>query len=533
MHRRPLSAALLARSTAALLLTASVQLSCTASTLREDAGTIEDSATRDAGGDVLDAGRDAGDGTDTGTDAGDDTDAGSDLDAGIAVGPPCEKTQGVCAGAAHARLEDGGFEPTCTALSYGSDYEPAETRCDGLDNDCDGETDRHWATLFPRSEGSTWNVPVARMDGGYVALAQERDGGFSLRRFDDQLEALAEPEPLKPAGTGYLDGPALLNTAQGIALTYERRGQQDVTDFYVPLSAEGLLLRGNDGEPFYSSLNTTPGFPYGSLRTAPSFDGSKVLVSFHETDAGTPFMAYATEVLGLVTDPLGNIVTPRTSLMRVRVEGAGLFPKSVLGVEDGFVLAVSEWPPELGMAFTLRLQRFSSALAPVGSERTIELLSETDAHLANVPADPGSGGPPQPVLVYRESFADGGSGLFVVRNLFDGGEPEAWNDVAADTAFLRALGTPRGLQVAWKTVTYCPECISPTGIRGTSRGRVFARGEDSGVVDLTPSTADLDFDPYARPGVGLTAGPDGWMTFFLPVLQEGGVELRAVSYCAP
>lgn len=52
--------------------------------------------------------------------------------------PACEKTLGVCAGAA---------APTCggasgfSACQYGTDFEETETRCDGKDNDCDGVID--------------------------------------------------------------------------------------------------------------------------------------------------------------------------------------------------------------------------------------------------------------------------------------------------------------------------------------------------------------------------------------------------------
>ncbi len=53
----------------------------------------------------------------------------------------CQLTDGVCANSRVACV-DGGIESACSAVSYGPNYEAAETRCDGLDNDCDSAVDR-------------------------------------------------------------------------------------------------------------------------------------------------------------------------------------------------------------------------------------------------------------------------------------------------------------------------------------------------------------------------------------------------------
>ncbi len=53
--------------------------------------------------------------------------------------PGCAKERGVCAGARSICLGDAGW--TCGAEQYGENYEVEETRCDGLDNDCDGRAD--------------------------------------------------------------------------------------------------------------------------------------------------------------------------------------------------------------------------------------------------------------------------------------------------------------------------------------------------------------------------------------------------------
>jgi hypothetical protein len=55
------------------------------------------------------------------------------------TGSACPLQQGVCAGSTQAC--SGGSWQACDASSYGNDYEATETSCDSLDNDCDGTTD--------------------------------------------------------------------------------------------------------------------------------------------------------------------------------------------------------------------------------------------------------------------------------------------------------------------------------------------------------------------------------------------------------
>jgi hypothetical protein len=72
-----------------------------------------------------------------------DCDGQTDEDVGTQA---CPLTDGVCAGAVQSCLGAAGW----SQCAYGPDYEPdAETRCDRLDNDCDGITDEDMLRLEP------------------------------------------------------------------------------------------------------------------------------------------------------------------------------------------------------------------------------------------------------------------------------------------------------------------------------------------------------------------------------------------------
>lgn len=70
-----------------------------------------------------------------------DNDCDGMTDEGIVSSTPCALTAGVCANT-FASCRNGNIESTCTSASYGPNFEAAESLCDGLDNDCDGVTDR-------------------------------------------------------------------------------------------------------------------------------------------------------------------------------------------------------------------------------------------------------------------------------------------------------------------------------------------------------------------------------------------------------
>ncbi|MCB9639726.1 MAG: hypothetical protein H6727_12605 [Myxococcales bacterium] len=73
---------------------------------------------------------------------GQDDDCDGNIDEGLTP-PPCSKAQGVCQGAVKTCKGKDGWAD-CTESNYlvhSGDYETQETTCDGKDNDCDGKTD--------------------------------------------------------------------------------------------------------------------------------------------------------------------------------------------------------------------------------------------------------------------------------------------------------------------------------------------------------------------------------------------------------
>lgn len=63
----------------------------------------------------------------------------------------CDLQLGVCDGR-YTRCDRGVF-PSCGSTEYGARYQVEETQCDGLDNDCDGETDEMIEVMCPFQEG--------------------------------------------------------------------------------------------------------------------------------------------------------------------------------------------------------------------------------------------------------------------------------------------------------------------------------------------------------------------------------------------
>jgi hypothetical protein len=124
-----------------------------------------------------------------------DNDCNGLTDDGITDGGLCALQMGVCQGK-RLRCVSGAYETSCTAADYGPDYEATETRCDGKDNDCDGQVDQNGALKqdCPKQMGVCAGTQVicggatgfpACTDATYMAHA-----GASYESFETKCDGL-------------------------------------------------------------------------------------------------------------------------------------------------------------------------------------------------------------------------------------------------------------------------------------------------------------------------------------------------------
>ncbi len=119
----------------------------------------------------------------------------------------CERQQGVCSGKVHA-CTDAGYETPCGPLSYGADYEDVETRCDGLDNDCDGRADiSRLVLVVPGALGFSWVRSGADLAAVYVTAPAGIGDQLSYQRFDQKLAPRMSPAVL--AGGQLITSPGI------------------------------------------------------------------------------------------------------------------------------------------------------------------------------------------------------------------------------------------------------------------------------------------------------------------------------------
>ncbi|WP_147450094.1 putative metal-binding motif-containing protein [Corallococcus carmarthensis] len=485
---------------------------------RPDAGTVDAGTTVDSGTQVDDGG--------TQVDAG--SDAGS-----LGEPRPCERTEGICAGARRA-VVDGAYEPVCTALSYGTHYEAAETRCDGLDNDCDGVKDPlSWSQVeslgLPPHAG---RISSLRVTNGVLAVVFDREYVARVIQLDTALSWLGITEvPVEVMDSSVsLDSVStrLLRTSQGPALYYASAGpNHDHTRGHLVLLDEQGHRVPRTGEPEGGALLFDQAVGDRATAAAVSADGSRVFAAWRDTSAS---VFGGRELWGTLAGLDGvGVVAPRV-LMQALAEDKVLYGVDVMGLRDGGFLVLVQEIKEGATEGLLRLQRFDNALQPVGEERTFPSEENPEARLVDLGAAAGDA-LESPAIVLR-----GPEGservLKVLGNLF--GEVTSRPLAVTTPGEVPWFGTSvtsRGLKTAWLSVSEDPPGGDPWF---RWQGRFWALGNGGASEDLTPWGTLLRLHRYAQ-WVQLEELPGNWMGALVmtSTVSPRSHTLQAVRYCVP
>ncbi|WP_223644038.1 putative metal-binding motif-containing protein [Corallococcus sp. EGB] len=459
-------------------------------------------------------------------DAGIPDDAGSP-DSGVAEGAPCEKTQGVCAGAKRAMV-DGAYEPVCTARSYGAKYEETEQSCDGLDNDCDGVTDpATWADVAPMA----WAPYSSMVDSlpvkdGFLVVVSDRSNQIQILRLDSALSLVGTTVVPVVTGSEPAMSAQLVRTSRGPALFFAAESptsNSSTQGRFLPLDEQGTPLM----EPPGILLFEQPA-RFAPARLDFSPDGSHGLVIWGSSSLAT---GDAREVLGMIVGANGQVLAEPRSLLQAKQERYSLYGQRVLGLDDGGFVVLTTEGPGLVADERLRLRRYDADLSQLGEERTFAVGFGANPMLVLSPPTPGSPSG-EPILLLRT--ADGTNPRFEqVRALFENGVPEPLTPTTpGQSAWLGATMTSRGLQVAWISVRYAPVPGQDTFF--DYEGRFWGMSPSGTVTDWTPGPTPMPLHRHAQ-WVLMHELPGQWMGALLMNATANPLTctLRSVRYCAP
>jgi len=432
--------------------------------------------------------------------------------------PLCPLQAGVCAGSRYGQLPDGTIALKCTPSDYGPNYEEHESRCDGMDNDCDGKTDQWWTPLTVlESPHGNWPLTYTTIPGGFV-IATVNAAGIPFLRYRDLQGLQIRPDvTFNDWNAGFVRSFSLARTANGILLVIASR--YVAATYWSPLDSDGLPLHALQAIPLP--------FPAGFVRSGASSDGSRVLHLL----TGDGAVDYPTQILGLTQDAAGNVIAGPAVVMNKAHDGQDRFIalRPVGTAPDRFVMAALEDTNHSPAPAYLRALPLSDSLQPTGPERTIQTFSDLGATL--LPPSPTGEVP----MFYqdREIVTSTDSTVFV-RLVPDVLAPvpdtsQVWLQATAWQISTTVAASDQGPRLAWAALQYTSET-------NTYHWGVRASGA-SGQRNLDPASGELlsPGTPVNQPfAVGIShARPDAWTVLVSYTPMAGPSELDAVTWCAP
>ena len=238
---------------------------------------------------------------------GKDNDCNGAVDDNPADALPCERRLGVCAGKRHACV-NGQYMLTCTAAEYGSEYQAAETRCDGLDNDCDGRVD----SLSPRRLANAGPYLLLGFDGGF-GLVTTRPGGSGWlvegALFDSNLAPVGVTVQLA-TGTGSISGLSGVSRDERAVATWLVQSVPDAGPF-IPDGVEWSRFA-----PAAPSrlAGLPPADDRGTGNFAAGLPGAGIVAAHLLTDGGAALLTWTS---GSLPPSVGPFSVPNLTLVSV------------------------------------------------------------------------------------------------------------------------------------------------------------------------------------------------------------------------
>ncbi|MFZ5441385.1 MAG: MopE-related protein [Myxococcota bacterium] len=208
---------------------------------------------------------------------GKDNDCDGTTDEDVSGAPECPLSLGVCDQTTQ-QCVDGGFSGSCGPSSYGPDYEALEQRCDGLDNDCDGNVDSRAAVRL--QTGADMFAAEAVPGGYFLFWAQVGTTIISAQRFDDRLQTVGSPGTVDVGGANLTR--FLSHASQGgtVALGFQRI---DGTIGVIRLSTSAAVPMLLDAPQPTSEDWALAVLPTGAVRGAFERDGGVMMATWDLT----------------------------------------------------------------------------------------------------------------------------------------------------------------------------------------------------------------------------------------------------------